>query len=66
MGTYTSHAYSRYLITEAQYNYLLPIYGRCSKDNGFSHDCFISDQYGYVFVGTPEDYKDALARISYM
>ena len=67
MSMYSSRNFNSYQITKEQYNYLLPIYGRCSKDNGFSHECFIAERKeGCFFYGTETDHEDMLTRIQYL
>lgn len=64
MGIYLSRGFYKYEISKDVYNYLLPIYGRTAKYNGFKFDCFIVEEYGkYFFIGTHFDYKDMLKRI---
>ena len=33
MGQYRNYAYRNYEISKEQYNYLLPVYGRCAYEN---------------------------------
>lgn len=65
-GMYTSHGYARYELTKEEYDYLLPIYGRCASDNGFTMDAFVvsNDSAGrYYFVGSELDWRECCARL---
>ena len=51
-----------YSITEKQYNYLLPIFGK----SGVVKNRLLSHGRGFYFIGSHEDYEDMLNRCAYL
>lgn len=51
-----------YTLTEKQYDYLLPIFGICAP--GVTK--LLHRQNRYFFIGTYEEYMDALNRCKYL
>lgn len=67
MGMYESWSYSSYEISKEVYDYLLPVYGICAKDNGFSCKATMYVRNGhYFFCGSSFDYAEMLRRIVYL
>lgn len=67
MGMYISNAFRNYEISKEEYNYLLPIYGKCAKDNGMRNEAFIIERNDkYFFCGTEMDYKEMKERCEYL
>ena len=66
MGIYRGHVFRNYKISQEEYGYLLPIYGKCAKDFGFIRevgDPSIIEKNGkYFFCGTAWDYKEMKER----
>lgn len=67
---YRDFIFRNYEITREQYNYLLPVYGRCKADNGFRErpdDPFVTEKRDMcLFCGTPDDYKEMQERCKYL
>lgn len=60
-------------ITKKVYNYLLAIYGACSKDNGFLNSNKLLARYltrqkidVYYFIGSELEFKELLERCKYL
>lgn len=70
MSDYRCYAFRNYEISKEEYNYLLPIYGRCAFDNGFPKVCgnpfIIEREERYFFCGTTQDYKEMKERCKYI
>lgn len=62
-----------FTITKEIYDYLLPIYGPSSSDNGISNSNKLLSKYDtkhkintYYFIGSEAEYKEALERCRYL